>query len=309
MEYADGRPDRHVVSAGGQQESGYRGAGGAGTTDHDAGGLERLAHDAKRVDQGCEHHGGGAVLVIVDHGDVKKLSEAFLHREASRGRDVLEIDAAERRGDRDDRSDDLVHVLGVEADRNRINLGEPGEQRGLAFHHWQSREGSEVAQAQNGGPVGDHGHPVGSAGQLVDSFGSVCEQAGDTAYPWRVGEGEILSGVEGDADPGLGFTASTERQNTVRTMDQMEVQPFAQLRFQVVQTLLGVSGEDQPDPARRLRPGHLDVHVTWNSCDDLTCPSHLAGRDHDLQAVSRMHARGAHTVSYTHLTLPTIYSV
>ncbi len=46
------------------------------------------------------HDDRGAVLVVVEDGDVERLLQATLDLEAARGRDVLEIDAAESGRDR-----------------------------------------------------------------------------------------------------------------------------------------------------------------------------------------------------------------
>ena len=54
----------------------------------------------QRVEQRREHHHRGAVLVVVEDGDVQRLLEPVLDLEAARGRDVLEVDAAEGGGDR-----------------------------------------------------------------------------------------------------------------------------------------------------------------------------------------------------------------
>ena len=51
---------------------------------------------------------GGAVLVVVEHRDVEQLLQALLDLEALGRGDVLEVDAAEHRGDALDRLDDLV---------------------------------------------------------------------------------------------------------------------------------------------------------------------------------------------------------
>ena len=62
-------------------------------------------------------------------------------------------------------ADDLVDVLGVEADREGVDAGEPLEQRGLALHHRQRGDRPEVAQPEHRGAVGDHGDGVALDGQ------------------------------------------------------------------------------------------------------------------------------------------------
>ena len=83
-------------------------AGGADAGDDDPEVLHLLVDDAQRVLEGGERDDGGAVLVVVEHRDVEQLLEAVLDLEARRRGDVLEVDAAEHRGDAHDRLDDLV---------------------------------------------------------------------------------------------------------------------------------------------------------------------------------------------------------
>ena len=71
-----------------------------------------LVDDLERVLERGQHHDRGAVLVVVEDGDVEQLLEPLLDLEARRRGDVLEVDAAEGRGDAHDGLDDLVGVLG-----------------------------------------------------------------------------------------------------------------------------------------------------------------------------------------------------
>ena len=53
---------------------------------------------------------------------------------AARCADVFQVDAAEGRGEVFDRTDDLLAVLGVQTDREGIDVGEFLEQDRLSFH-------------------------------------------------------------------------------------------------------------------------------------------------------------------------------
>ena len=79
------------------------------------------------------------MLVVVEDGDVQDLPQPALDLEAARRGDVLEVDAAEDRGESDDRADDLVDVLCREADRKGVDAAELLEEHGLALHDGQSR--------------------------------------------------------------------------------------------------------------------------------------------------------------------------
>jgi hypothetical protein len=92
----------------------------------------------QRVLQGGQRDDGGAVLVVVEDGDVEDLAQPLLDLEAGRGGDVLEVDAAVDRGDAADRLDDGVDLVlragvlrGVDADREGVDVGEFLEQEAL----------------------------------------------------------------------------------------------------------------------------------------------------------------------------------
>ena len=65
--------------------------------EHDLQVFQRLSDKAGGVHQPGEHDHGGAVLVVVEYGDVELLAQAALDLEAARRGDVLEVDAAEPR--------------------------------------------------------------------------------------------------------------------------------------------------------------------------------------------------------------------
>ena len=80
----------------------------------------------------------------------------LLDDEAVRRLDVLEIDAAEGGPEIAHAVDELVDVLGVDLEVDGIDVGEALEQHRLAFHHRLGGERAEIAEAEDGGAVGDH---------------------------------------------------------------------------------------------------------------------------------------------------------
>ena len=116
---------------------------------------------------GVDHAGGGddggAVLVVVEDGNVHQFAQALLDDEALRRLDVLEIDAAERRPEKSHGVDEFVGVFGVDFEIDGIDVGEALEQHRLAFHHRLGGERAEIAEAENGGAVGDDGDQVAAA--------------------------------------------------------------------------------------------------------------------------------------------------
>jgi hypothetical protein len=135
-----------------------------------------------------QHDDGGAVLVVVEHRDVQAVPQPGLDVEAARRRDVLEVDAPERRRDVLHDAHDLVGVGGVEHDRHGVQAGELAEQRRLALHHRQRRGRADVAEPEHGGAVADDGDqprpPRVPAGQL----GLVRDRAAHLRDTGRVGQ-------------------------------------------------------------------------------------------------------------------------
>ena len=176
----------------GVQQLDDRVPGRTGAADHDLHRGHVLAHDPQRVDQGGEHDDGGAVLVVVEDGDVELVAEPPFDLEAARGGDVLQVDPAVHRRERLDDGDDLLGVGGVEADRPGVDVGEPLEQRGLALHHRQRGGGTDVTQTQHRGSVGDHGHGVALDRQPAGVGGVGGDRQAHPGHARGVRPGEVV---------------------------------------------------------------------------------------------------------------------
>ena len=149
---------RHIRNTGGQKDVRARHARRADARDHNADRGDIAVEDLRRAHHRRKHDDGGAVLVVVHHRAVKGLDEAPFDLEAARRRDVLEVDRAERRPQPHQRLDDLVGILGVQHDRDRVQVAVRLEQRALALHHRQRRRRADVAEAEHGAAVADDGH-------------------------------------------------------------------------------------------------------------------------------------------------------
>ena len=163
-------------------------------------------HHAQRGHVTAEHLGGahhrgehddrGAVLVVVHHRAVERLDEASFDLEAARRRDVLEIHRAERRPQPHQCLDDLVGILGVQHDRDRVQIAVRLEQRALALHHGQRRRRTDIAKAEHRAAVADDGHqpvrPGVAGGQGV--IGG--DRATDLRDARRVGDRQRALGVQ-----------------------------------------------------------------------------------------------------------------
>jgi hypothetical protein len=127
----------------------------------------------------------------VEHRDIEQFAQALLDDEALGRLDVLEVDAAPAFAEQLHAVDDLVGVLGVHLEVDRVDVGEALEQHRLAFHHRLRRERAAVAEAQNRGAVGDDGDEI-ALGRVVVGLGLVLgdgqHRHGDAG---RIGERQI----------------------------------------------------------------------------------------------------------------------
>src|SRR5262249_17110437 len=85
-----------------------RRSGRTDTGDHDPDPADGLTDQAERIEDRGEDDHRRPVLIVVEHRDVEFLAQALLDLEAARGRDVLQVDPAERGRDELDALDDLV---------------------------------------------------------------------------------------------------------------------------------------------------------------------------------------------------------
>src|SRR5213596_1295982 len=171
-------------------------ARGANAGDDDADPPEVLLYNPKRVEQRGEDDDGGAVLVVVEYGDVELLAEALLDLEAAGCGDILEVDAAEGRGDELDGLDDFVDILRREADREGVHAPELLEQHRLAFHHRERRLRPNIAQAEHRRTVGDHGDHVLLDRQRERARSIVADRQADPGDPRRVHHREVVTGAD-----------------------------------------------------------------------------------------------------------------
>jgi hypothetical protein len=181
-----------------------------------------FVHHPQRIRESREHDDRGAVLVVVEDRDVQQFAEARLHLETPRRRDVLEVDAAVGRGDDLHGADDLVHILGVQTHRPRVDTGKALEQCGFSFHHGHGRLRADVAETQDGRPVGDDcdrialdGEPAGV--RLVRGDGQA--DPGDTR---GVGAGQIVAILQRDGGVDLELAAEVDQKGPIADLAHVD---------------------------------------------------------------------------------------
>ena len=149
--------DDDVVSARAERdekiERSERRCAGAGADDLDLADL--LARQLKRVDDRRGNNDRRAVLIVVEDGNAHAGLRLLLDLETFGTLDVLEIDSAEGRLERDDDVDQLVDVQFRHLDVEDVDAGEFLEQNRLAFHHRLRRQRADGAEPEHRGAVGE----------------------------------------------------------------------------------------------------------------------------------------------------------
>ena len=140
---------------------------------------------------------GGAVLVIVEDGNVALFLQLPLDFKAARGGDVLQVHAAEGAGDQVHGVDELVHILGLHAQREGVHIAEGLEEHALALHNGHTGLGTDIAQTQHGGTVGDHGAQVVSPGQGIAFADVLLDLQTGLGHAGGVGQGQVVLGCYG----------------------------------------------------------------------------------------------------------------
>ena len=180
----------------GQKEFRARDARGPGTGDNHPQRGHVAAEQLGGAHQRRQHDDRRAVLVVVHHRAVQRLDDPSFDLEAARRGDVLEVDRAERRPQPHQGFDDLVGILGVQHDRDRVQAGELLEQRALALHHRQRRRRSDVTEAEDRAAVADDGHQPVRPGVAGGQGAIGGDRTTDLRDARRVGDRQGALGVQ-----------------------------------------------------------------------------------------------------------------
>ena len=165
--------------------------GRPGAVDHDADVLDALACHLEGVEQSRGGDDGGAVLVVVHHGDVQLLFQPTLDFKALRRLDVLEVDAAEGGCNRLDCRDELLGVLLVDFDVEHVDAGVYLEEQSLALHHRLAAERADVAQTEHRRAVGDDCHEIAFVRIVVRRVGVLLDFETGLGDARRIGERQV----------------------------------------------------------------------------------------------------------------------
>ena len=137
------------------------------------------------------------MLVVVEDGDIAALLESALDLKAPGGRDVPQIDAAKRPGQQRHGVDDLIHVVGPDAQGDGVHPAKGFEQGAFALHHRHPGLRPDVPQTEDGAAVGDHSHQVAPAGVLIGQLHIVPDPETGLGHPGGIGDGQLLGVGDG----------------------------------------------------------------------------------------------------------------
>src|SRR5699024_2291289 len=204
--------------------------------------------------------------VVVEHRHVQLFAQPVLDLEAARGGDVLEVDAGEHRGDDLHRPNDLVHVLGVQADRERVDPGEPLEQGRFALHHRQCGGSADVAEPEHRRPVGDHSDRVALDGQPDGVLRVRGELLTDPAHTRGVDQGEVVAVPDLHLRLDLDLAAEVGEEGAVRDTTDHHSGDGAQRVHDLLGLVLTTGGA-----------GDVHLQPVHTGGGDVHCGDHTAG--------------------------------
>ena len=134
------------------------------------------------------------MLVVVEDRDVEQFAQPLLDDEALGRLDVFEVDAAPALAQKFHAIDDLVGVLGVDFEVDRIDVGEALKQHRLAFHHRLRRQRPAIAEAKDRGAVGDDGDEIALGGVVIGEVFVGRDREHRNCDTGRIGERKIALG-------------------------------------------------------------------------------------------------------------------
>ena len=132
------------------------------------------------------------MLVVVHQGNVQLLAQAGLDLETLRGLDVLEVDASEGGSDGFHRADELLGICRVDLDVEGVDACIGLEEHAFALHDGLGRQGTDVAQSEDGRAVRDHGHEVALARVFVNVVRLFGDGQRRSRHAGRVGQRQIV---------------------------------------------------------------------------------------------------------------------
>src|SRR5581483_12473929 len=162
--------------------------GGSGAVEDDFYVADTFANDFQSIEQSGSRNNGGAVLVVMEDGNLHRFLQRLFDVKAIGSLDVFEVDSAERGFEQLAELDDLVGIVAVDFDIEDVDIGEAFEEDGLTFHDGFAREGSDVAEAEDGGAVAEDGDEIAASGVFEGIVGIISDREARLGDAGRVGQ-------------------------------------------------------------------------------------------------------------------------
>ena len=175
--------DDNVIIPGHHQAFGHAGAGHAGAVNHHAHVLQVLAHQLEGVIEGSQHNDSRGVVFVVQHRHPDGLPDPIFNGEAFGRGDAFQAEAPEGWGQNPDDLDDLVGVLGLQGDGDRIHVGKSLIDNRLGLQLGQHRHGPDIAELIHLAAVRDQGDGIAPAGIAVGRGGILVDFPADRPHP------------------------------------------------------------------------------------------------------------------------------
>ena len=132
----------------------------------------------------------------------------------------------------------------VEADREGVDPGEVLEQQRLALHDRQGALGTDVAEAEHGGAVGDDGHRVLLDRVLVDEGRVLLDGGADPGHAGRVGHRQVVAVVDRHVGEDLDLAALVHLEGAVLDLDHLDAVDGADDADDLLDVRLGGAVDD-----------------------------------------------------------------
>ena len=152
-----------------------------------------LLHIPKGPQDGCAGDDGGAVLVVVEDGDLAPFDQFRFHRIAFGGRDVFQVDASERGLEFFHDVDEFFRIFGIDTDGHRIHVTEFLIQHSLPFHDGHGGFRTDVPQAQDPGAVADYGHHIASPSVFEGKIRILLDLPAGFSHPGGISQGQVMA--------------------------------------------------------------------------------------------------------------------
>ena len=134
------------------------------------------------------------MLVIVEYRNIADFFQLIFDIIAFGRGNILQVNACIVRLQQLNGADEFVRILGIEANRHSVNITEGFEQCSLAFHYRHSSLGTDVAQAEYTGTVGNNSNHVAAAGIFEGEVFVLFDILAGFSYTRGIGNSQIMTG-------------------------------------------------------------------------------------------------------------------